>query len=182
MADKSNQIDRRDFLKGSLALGASTLFVNSLVGRTVSQIEGTADLVVRNAKITTIDPSKPNAQAFAIKNGRFYAVGSNSIVSDLIGRDTKVIDAKGHRVIPGLNDSHTHGVREGLHYGLELRWDWVDSVEEALAMLAEEVKHTPKGQWIRVVGGFSWEQFKEKRMPTMEEINPIAPNQTVYIF
>ncbi|MEM9143286.1 MAG: amidohydrolase, partial [Bacteroidota bacterium] len=78
--------------------------------------------------------------------------------------------------------SHTHGVREGLHYGLELRWDWVSSVEEALAMLAEEVKHTPKGQWIRVVGGFSWEQFKEKRMPTLEEINAVAPNHPVYIF
>ena len=80
-------------------------------------------------------------------------------------------------------DSHTHGVREGLHYGLELRWDWVNSVEEALAMLAEEVKHTPKGQWIRVVGGFSWEQFRAKKNGLrLEEINKVAPDHPVYIF
>ena len=175
-------IDRRNFLKGSLAAGASTLVMPSLLGNGFSQIKGSADLVVRNAKVTTIDPNAPSAEAFAIKDGVYYRVGSNNAVSELIGRKTKVIDAKNHRVIPGLNDSHTHGVREGLHYGLELRWDWVTSVEEALAMLAEEVKHTPKGQWIRVVGGFSWEQFKEKRMPTLEEINKVAPNHPVYIF
>jgi len=178
----NNSMARRDFIKGTMAAGASTLIIPSVFGSTFSQIQGSADLVVRNAKVTTIDPNAPNAEAFAIKDGKFYRVGSNSAVSDVIGRKTKVIDAKGHRVIPGLNDSHTHGVREGLHYGLELRWDWVSSVEEALAMLAEEVKHTPKGQWIRVVGGFSWEQFKEKRMPTLEEINKVAPNHPVYIF
>ncbi|WP_422081077.1 amidohydrolase family protein [Ulvibacterium sp.] len=179
--DKKN-MDRRNFLKGSLAAGASTLVMPSLFGNGFSQIKGSADLVVRNAKVTTIDPNIPSAEAFAIKDGRYYRVGSNNTVSELIGRNTKVIDAKNHRIIPGLNDSHTHGVREGLHYGLELRWDWVSSVEEALAMLAEEVRHTPKGQWIRVVGGFSWEQFKEKRMPTLEEINKVAPDHPVYIF
>ncbi len=182
MSKKNKNFHRRDFLKGSLAFGASTLIMNSAVGRTLSLLEGPADLVVRNAKVTTINPNMPTAEAFAVKNGMFYRVGSNNSVSDLIGRRTKVIDATKHRVIPGLNDSHTHGVREGLHYGLELRWDWVDSVEEALAMLAEEVKHTPKGQWIRVVGGFSWEQFREKRMPTLEEINKVAPDHPVYIF
>ncbi|NQX91174.1 MAG: amidohydrolase [Flavobacteriales bacterium] len=175
-------MQRREFIKGSLALGASSLVMSSALGRALAQLEGPADLVVRNAKITTIDPKNPSAEAFAVKDGMFYRVGSNSAVSDLVGRKTQVIDAKGHRIIPGLNDSHTHGVREGLHYGLELRWDWVDSVEEALAMLAEEVKHTPKGQWIRVVGGFSWEQFREKRMPTLEEINRVAPDHPVYIF
>ncbi|MEM9916697.1 MAG: amidohydrolase [Bacteroidota bacterium] len=178
---KYNQ-NRRDFLKKSLAAGASTLFMTSAFGRALAQLQGPADLVVRNAKVTTIDPKVPSAQAFAVKDGLFYRVGSNSSVADLIGAKTRVIDAKGHRVIPGLNDSHTHGIREGLHHALELRWDWVDSVEEALAMLAEEVKHTPKGQWIRVVGGFSWEQFREKRMPTLEEINKVAPDHPVYIF
>ena len=177
-----NNIDRRNFLKGSFAAGASTLVMPSLFGNALSQIKGSADLVVRNAKVTTIDPNIPSAEAFAIKDGRYYRVGSNNTVSELIGSNTKIIDAQNHRIIPGLNDSHTHGVREGLHYGLELRWDWVTSVEEALAMLAEEVKHTPKGQWIRVVGGYSWEQFKEKRMPTIEEINKVAPNHPVYIF
>jgi len=173
---------RREFLKKSVAAGASSIFMMSSVGRALAQPGGPADLVVQNAKVTTIDPKMPSAEAFAIKDGLFYQVGSNNSMQNYIGSKTQVIDAKGHRVIPGLNDSHTHGIREGLHYGLELRWDWVDSVEEALAMLAEEVKHTPKGQWIRVVGGFSWEQFREKRMPTMEEINKIAPNHPVFIF
>ena len=173
---------RREFLKGSLALGATGLALSSPFGSLMAQQSGYADMVVRNAKVSTVDPNLPSAQAFAIKDGMFQRVGPNSAVADLIGSNTRVIDAKGHRVIPGLNDSHTHGIREGLHYAMELRWDWVDSVEEALAMLAEEVKHTPKGQWIRVIGGFSWEQFREKRMPTLEEINKIAPDHPVYIF
>lgn len=173
---------RRKFIKGALAAGAAGAVMTSSLGRAVAQLTGPADMIVRNAKVTTIDPAQRSAEAFAIKDGVFYRVGSNSAVSELVGPKTKVIDGKRHRVIPGLNDSHTHGIREGLHYGMELRWDWVDSVEEALAMLAEEVKYTPKGQWIRVVGGFSWEQFREKRMPTMEEINKIAPDHPVYIF
>ncbi|MEM9337118.1 MAG: amidohydrolase family protein [Bacteroidota bacterium] len=179
---KDFDLKRRDFLKGSLAVGATGMALSSPIGSLFAQQTGYADMVVRNAKVSTIDPNLPSAEAFAIKDGLYYRVGSNSAVADLIGSNTRVIDAKGHRVIPGLHDSHTHGIREGLHYAMELRWDWVDSVEEALAMLAEEVKHTPKGQWIRIVGGFSWEQFREKRMPTMEEINKIAPNHPVYIF
>jgi len=174
--------NRRGFLKGGLAAGAAGIALTTPMGQLMAQMNGPADMVVRNAKVTTIDPMNRNAQAFAIKNGLFYRVGSNSDMADLVGPNTTTIDAQNHRVIPGLNDSHTHGIREGLVYGLELRWDWVDSVEEALAMLAEEVKHTPEGQWIRVVGGYSWEQFREKRMPTLEEINKVAPNHPVYIF
>lgn len=173
---------RRKFLKDLMVVGATGLAMTSPIGRALAQMKGDADVVVRNAKVTTINPAQPSAEAFAIKDGMFYRVGSNNSIAELVGKKTKVIDAQGHRVIPGLNDSHMHGIREGLHYAMELRWDWVDSVEEALAMLAEEVKHTPKGQWIRVVGGFSWEQFREKRMPTLEEINKVAPNHPVYIF
>lgn len=174
---------RRKFLKNTFAAGVAGMAMTSSMGRAFAQIAGdSADLVIRNAKVTTINPNQPSAEAFAIKDGLISRVGTNSAVSDLIGSKTQVIDAQGHRIIPGLNDSHTHGIREGLHYGMELRWDWVDSIEEALAMLAEEVKHTPEGQWIRIVGGFSWEQFREKRMPTLEEINKITPNHPVYIF
>jgi len=174
---------RRKFLKDSMRMGVGGAMMTVPFSGSMGQFfEESADVVVRNAKVTTIDPKNPSAEAFAIKNGIFQSVGSNNSISKWIGKHTKVIDAQGHRVIPGLNDSHTHGIREGLHYGLELRWDWTNSVEEALAMLAEEVKHTPKGQWIRVVGGFSWEQFREKRMPTLEEINKIAPHHPVYIF
>lgn len=84
-------------------------------------------MIVPNAKVTRIDPGNPNAESFAVKNGMFTRVGKNSDMSELVGPNTSVIDAKKHRIIPGLNDSHTHGIREGLVYGLELRWDWVDS-------------------------------------------------------
>ncbi|MEM1118919.1 MAG: amidohydrolase [Bacteroidota bacterium] len=175
-------IKRRDFLKNSVVASLGSVTLATPINRLLTKPADKADLVVRNAKISTMNPQIPAAEAFAVKDDKFVRVGSNNFVGELVGNDTKVIDAQGHRVIPGLHDSHTHGVREGLHYGLELRWDWVNSVEEALAMLAEEVKHTPKGQWIRVVGGFSWEQFREKRMPTLAEINKIAPNHPVYIF
>ena len=84
---------------------------------------------------------------------------------------TRVIDAGGRRLIPGLNDSHTHLIRGGLNYNLELRWDGVRSLADAMAMLKAQVARTPAPQWVRVVGGFSEHQFAEKRLPTLEEIN-----------
>ena len=75
-----------------------------------------SELVVRNARIYTGDPSLPSASAVAIRGGRIVAVGCEKDVAPEIGRSTRVIDALGHRVIPGLNDSHLHVIRGGLHY------------------------------------------------------------------
>jgi predicted amidohydrolase YtcJ len=87
----------------------------------------------------------------------------------------------GHRLIPGLNDSHTHLIRGGLNYLLELRWDGVSSLADAMAMLRAQVAKTPAPHWIRVVGGFSQHQFVEKRLPTLAEINAVAPDTPVFI-
>ncbi|WP_395575650.1 amidohydrolase [Streptomyces sp. BK79] len=140
-----------------------------------------ADLVVRNAKIYTGDPDHPAAAAIAVRDGRILSLGDDATVAGHVGRRTRVVDALGRRIIPGLNDSHLHVIRGGLNYVLELRWDGVPSLRQALAMLREQAGRTPKGQWIRVVGGWTAEQFAERRMPTVAELNAAAPDTPVFV-
>ncbi|MEU8496203.1 amidohydrolase [Streptomyces lavendulae] len=145
------------------------------------QHPGTADLVVRNAKVFTGDPGRPSAGAVAVRDGRILALGDDHDLAGLVGPATRVIDALGRRVVPGLNDSHLHVIRGGLNYVLELRWDGVRSLRRALVMLREQAGRTPKGQWIRVVGGWTPEQFAERRMPTVAELNAAAPDTPVFV-
>ena len=95
--------------------------------------------------------------------------------------DTAVIDLGGRRAIPGLIDSHMHIIRGGLNYNMELRWDGVRSLADAMRMLKAQVERTPAPQWVRVVGGFTDAQFAEKRLPTLDEINAAAPDTPVFI-
>lgn len=140
-----------------------------------------ADLIVVNAKITTLDEGHPDAGALAVRDGMFVAVGKGAEVLQLRGDATRVIDAGGRRLVPGLNDSHLHAVRGGRFYDLELRWDGVDSLERGLAMIAEQAKRTSKGQWVRVIGGWSPYQFRERRMPTVDELDRAAPETPVFV-
>lgn len=94
---------------------------------------------------------------------------------------TQIVDLKGHTVIPGLNDSHLHLIRGGLNYNLELRWEGVPSLADALRMLKDQAERTPSPQWVRVVGGWSEFQFAERRMPTLEELNDAAPDTPVFV-
>ena len=138
-----------------------------------------ADLILYNGRITTLDPEYPEASNLAIRDGRILAVDDAESYES--GPDTKTIDLRGRRVIPGLNDSHLHVIRGGLNYNMELRWDGVPSIADALRMLKEQAQRTPPGQWVRVVGGWSEFQFAERRMPTLEEINAAAPETPVFI-
>ncbi|WP_281782061.1 amidohydrolase [Lysobacter auxotrophicus] len=139
------------------------------------------DLILHGARITTLDPSRPRACAVAIRDGRFLRVGDDREVLALAGPSTKVIDLRGRVVLPGLCDNHTHVIRGGLNYNMELRWDGVRSLADAMAMLQRQVAITPSPQWVRVVGGFSDQQFAEKRLPTLEELNAVAPDTPVFI-
>ncbi|HLQ90889.1 MAG TPA: amidohydrolase family protein, partial [Xanthobacteraceae bacterium] len=139
------------------------------------------DLIVHNAKVTTLLSSRPETEAFAVRGERIVAVGSDADIMGLRAANTRVIDAGGRRVIPGLNDSHFHLVRGARDYNLELRWDGVGSLQRGLQMIAEQALRTPKGQWVRVVGGWSPYQFREKRMPTVAELNDAAPDTPVYV-
>lgn len=138
------------------------------------------DLIIINAKVTTLDRGNPSAVAVAIRDGKFLTVGSETEVRAAAPR-AEVIDAKGRRLIPGLIDSHTHIIRGGLNYNMELRWDGVPSLSEAMTMLKRQVDRTPAPQWVRVVGGFTEHQFAEKRLPTLDELNTVAPDTPVFI-
>ncbi|MDQ7250939.1 amidohydrolase [Dongia sedimenti] len=139
------------------------------------------DLILTNGKFTTLDRSKPQASAVAIAGGKFTAVGEARDVMPLVGTQTKVIDLKGRRALPGLIDNHLHIIRGGLNFNMELRWDGVRSLADAMAMLKRQVAVTPPPQWVRVVGGFTEHQFAEKRLPTIDEINAVAPDTPVFL-
>src|ERR1041385_3817866 len=137
------------------------------------------DLILHSGKIATLDSKHPEAKNLAVQDGRIVGVDDAEAYDR--GANTRVIDLKGRRVIPGLNDSHLHVIRGGLNYNMELRWDGVPSLADGLRMLKEQAERTPPGQWVRVVGGWSEFQFAERRMPTLNEINTAAPDTPVFI-
>src|SRR5262245_30611380 len=170
---------RRDFLSASAVSGLSI----ALCGDAALPGEaGTAaDLLLTNHRIATQDQRRAFAAAVAIKDGQFIAVGH---VKDVLGHQgdrTEGIDVGLRPVVPGFNDPPLHLVRGGLNYNLELRWDGVPSLADALRMLKEQAARTPPPQWVRVVGGWSEFQFKEHRLPTLEEINAAAPDTPVFV-
>jgi predicted amidohydrolase YtcJ len=138
------------------------------------------ETILHNVKIATNDvPSF--AEALAIRDGKIIATGTDEEILRLREPATRVIDGKGRTVIPGLNDSHMHPIRGGLNYNMELRWDGVPSLADALRMLKEQAARTPAPQWVRVVGGWTEFQFAERRMPTLDEINEAAPDTPVFV-
>lgn len=140
-----------------------------------------ADLILFNGNIHTIAQHTSKITAVAIKDGKFIALGSDAEVMAFATAATKLVDLQKKRVVPGINDSHIHLIRGGLNFNFELRWDGVPSLADALRMLKDQVDKTPSPQWVRVVGGWSEFQFAERRMPTLEEINTIAPDTPVFI-
>ena len=141
----------------------------------------TADLILRDGLFTTLDRSNPSATAVAITNGVFSSVGREQEVMQQTGSSTRIVGLEGRRVLPGLIDNHLHIIRGGLNYNMELRWDGILSLADAMAMLKRQVLITPPPQWVRVVGGFTAHQFAEKRLPTIEELNAAAPDTPVFL-
>jgi predicted amidohydrolase YtcJ len=179
MTPAPQDMSRRGFLD-ALATSATVAGLTACGFARHEEIQ-VADLILHNAKVTTLDPRRPSATAVAVVDGVIVAVGDEAAVMEKAGSHTRIVDAGGRRLIPGLNDSHTHLIRGGLNYNLELRWDGVRTLADAMAMLEAQVARTPAPQWVRVVGGFTEHQFAEKRLPTLDEINAIAPDTPVFI-
>jgi predicted amidohydrolase YtcJ len=147
----------------------------------MSDTHAEPELLLYNGRFATLDPDKPHAGAVAIANGQLVAVGDDASVLALAGRATRKVDLAGRCVLPGLIDNHLHIIRGGLNFNMELRWDGVRSLADAMDMLRRQVAITPPPQWVRVVGGFTEHQFAEKRLPTIAELNVVAPDTPVFL-
>src|SRR5215472_16825200 len=105
----------------------------------MSSSNTTPELILHRGLFTTLDRANPTATAVAITDATFSAVGRDHDVMSLPGEKTKIIDLKGRRVLPGLIDNHLHIIRGGLNFNMELRWDGVRSLADAMAMLKRQV-------------------------------------------
>lgn len=143
-----------------------------------------ADLVMKNGNIITVDGLDTIAEAAAVFDGKFVAVGRNDDVAPLTGEATRVIDLAGKTLVPGFIDAHTHPVSTGeFFHSLDL----IDAAPELCPSIAdlqecirESIKTTPKGDWI---GGRNYvpEKVKEKRWPTRAELDAVAPDNPLII-
>lgn len=166
-------------MKKLFALFMATVFAMALKAQSNDPFVG-ADLIVYHAKIKTQSQPQPEASALAVKGGRIYAVGTDAEILALKDNTTKLIDAEGTRLIPGLNDAHIHPLNER-NFTYKVRWDGVPTLKRALEMLSEQAQRTPEGQWVKVTGGWSPYQFKEQRQPTLEELNKAVSNRPLFV-
>ena len=139
------------------------------------------ELVLLNGKIVTLDGASAVRQAIALRDGKIAALGSTETISALAGPETQRIDLAGRMVIPGLIDSHMHAIRAGLTWGSEVSWIGTRSIDQAMGLIREAAQRSPRGQWIIVAGGWTDQQFAEKRRPTQAELLAAAPEHPVYV-
>src|SRR5579862_7685962 len=144
-----------------------------------AQSKPTADLIITNAKVWTVDKAHPLAQAVAVLGERIVAVGSNADVESLRGSATRTIDAGGKLLLPGFNDSHVHFVGGGEQLDA-VQLNDVTSIDEFVRRIGERAKQTPKGEWIQ---GGDWDETKwtPVKLPTKEMIDPVTPNNPVLL-
>jgi predicted amidohydrolase YtcJ len=140
-----------------------------------------ADTVLLNGKIVTVDAGFSTREALAIRDGKILVLGATSEVRKLAGPRTLVIDLQGRTVIPGLIDSHLHAIRAGLSFSTEVNWIGASSLTEALGRIHEAAQTKPPGSWLIVEGGWSEDQFKERRRPKQAELAAAAPDSPIYV-
>ncbi|MGE5525020.1 MAG: amidohydrolase [Rhodospirillaceae bacterium] len=161
------------------ATAACALLAGLLASVAVVAAE-TADVVLVNGKVVTVDDRFTIAHALAIKGERIVAVGANAEVRKLAGASTRTLDLAGKTVIPGLIDNHAHWIRAAEHD--ELRLDGVTTRREAIERLTQRVKSAKPGEWIVTLGGWSEQQFTDDpRGFPLAELDRIAPHSPVVL-
>ena len=146
-----------------------------------SALAQSPDTILVGGRIVTLDEFSTIAEAVAIRNDRIIAVGGVADIRKLAGERTRVIDLAGRTVIPGLIDSHIHAIRAGLRFGREVSWIGSPSIADAMGRLRDAARISQPGSWIVVAGGWTPQQFKERRLPTQADLIAAAPGHPVYI-
>jgi len=141
----------------------------------------TADTILVNGKIVTVDAQSSTREAMAIRDGRIVALGTSADIRKLAGPQSRVVDLQGRTVIPGLIDSHMHAIRAAQTFATEVNWIGAASLAEALGRVKNASRTMKPGAWLIVAGGWNVQQFAENRRPTQAELVAAAPNNPVYI-
>ena len=136
-----------------------------------------ADFILRNAKVATVDAQFSLAEAIAVRGEKILAVGKNADIAKLAGPQTRVVDAKGRLIIPGLMDSHTHPSGASL-YEFDHPMPEMESIADVLAYIRARAAVAPEGQWITTSQIFIT-RLKEQRYPTRSELDAAAPKHPV---
>jgi hypothetical protein len=158
-------------IRPAILLAASTLAVFSQ----------SADAILINGKILTVDSQASVREAIAIRGDRILAVGTTADIRKLAGPSTRSIDLQGRTVIPGLIDSHLHAIRAALSFSTEVNWIGARSLPEALSRIHDAARTMKPGSWLIVAGGWNVDQFQERRRPTQAELVAAAPDNPVYV-
>jgi predicted amidohydrolase YtcJ len=187
MNDRS--IPRRSFLKkaGAAGLAASLPAPSQAQTEAPRPVTRSADLVLKNGKVITVDRDFSIAQALAIAGDRIVAVGSDAAMAAHVAPETRVVDLNGRTVMPGIIDGHAHMDREGLK-SVYPSLGPVRSISDIQHRIAEIARATPRGEWIVTmpIGDPPYyfdvpDLLAEKRWPTRQELDAAAPDNPVFI-
>ena len=164
----------------SMAIGKFAVLAAGLSAFAAPALAQPADMILRGGRIHTAAKDWSVAEAVAIRGGRFVAVGSNADVAAHAGPSTVVIELQGRAVLPGLIDSHLHQLFMGLNQPA-VQLLGARSVADVQKAIAERVARTPKGQWVIASSGWHESILEEGRMPTRHELDPVSPENPVFI-
>ncbi len=173
---------RREFIERGATMGAAIGLGRwssvSGVDQTLPSSPG-PEMVVLNANIYTIDDTQPLAQAFAVKNGRFLAVGSSADMRNLATSATTVLDAEGMTITPGFIDAHTHPAYAGIFELTQVNVD-LRSIAEIQAALRERARNTPAGEWV-VAFKYDDTKVRDGRKLTRKDLDEAVPDHPVQV-
>jgi predicted amidohydrolase YtcJ len=160
-------------------LAASTLAGVAAAGAASNSSDSrpAADLIIRHARIWTVNPAQPQAEAVAVLNGRIAAVGSDAAILLWRGPQTKVVDAGGHRLLPGFDDAHVHFSDGGLAL-TAVQLNDATSLQEFVKRIGAYAAQQPKGEWIRS-GNWDETKWSPAGLPTRQDIDAVTPDNPV---